>query len=196
MGRGERGPGLGLPGLGVLTSAASCLRVPAVPAARRRWPSRRSCWPPSARRAGCRRRRSRPGGRNRPPATHPHPGSSPRLRWERRTTSGSSRSNLRSITLCTLIRRMPGSAAGSTAQPHNGPRAALVRSPMRPATMDAMLDLSEAPPVSDPTTSRRGGIRAGALREVGPPCTAAHRAGRPADRRDGHRAAVPATTRR
>ena len=57
--------------------------------------------------------------------------------------------------------------------------------------MDAMLDLSGMPRRSptDDEPPRQACQRP--AREVGPPCTAAHRAGRPADRRDGHRAAVP-----
>ncbi len=157
---------LALLGLGGLDAAR---RAPwprrAGPGAPRASPCRPACWPTSARHAGCRRPRSRRAGR-RPPATvrRPEPGSSPRACCDARTTSGFSRSTLRSITGATLRVRpapaRPPTSPPARLQPHNVTSASLVTAPDTPVTMERMSAITPSGstrPHAEAAPRRRGG---------------------------------------
>ena len=170
---GERLFGLGLLGLGGLDLLGELLGVrqqrgPLVGA----MPCPPACWRPSARRAGCRRPRSRPGARRRRRAARRR-GQGPRHGRvaTRAPQSGSSRSSLRSITAATLL--LAGSGQTSIdarhgrgrlarAQPHNITTASLVTAPDTPVTMEPMLEAPEREPLlADEADSRRSGWRGG-----------------------------------
>ncbi len=75
------------------------------------------------------------------------PGSSPRARCDARTTSGFSRSSLRSITAATLL-SPESTRRPRQAQPHNVTSASLVTAPDTPVTMERMLDAPEREPIA------------------------------------------------
>ena len=132
------------------------------------------------------------GGRNRGPPGRvgfqqrvDEAGSSPRARCDARTTSGFSRSSLRSITAQPYRREHNP----ITLQlPH------LSQPPSTPVTMERMLDAPDARPMHcSPTrqnTPLEGGVVAQSARHIDPSRAVVDRARRSADRRAAHRAAA------